>query len=393
MRESAPKVAARAVLEAVAPPALTAASASELSFEEQLTGALLGAAVGDSLGLPMEGMSARRARRVFGGELRQRLVWGRGMISDDAEHACMVAQALLVAPRDAERFARSLGWRLRWWLLGLPAAIGWGTLRAICKLWLGFPPRHSGVRSAGNGPAMRAPILGAYFSDDDAMLRAVVRSSTRLTHRDARAEAGALVIALAAAAGARLGNGLDGARLLDELIAEVSGASVDEELAGALRLAKEHLARGAEASEYAAALGLGDGVSGYIHHTVPVVLYCWLRAPADPRVVISSVIALGGDTDTTAAIAGGLVGATAGVAQLPAPWLGALTDWPRSVSWMRRLGARLARQRALASSSSSSPPPQALGPLRLFWPGLLLRNLLFTAVVLVHGLRRALPPY
>ncbi len=374
--------------------ALKVARAS--SLEEQLIGALLGAAAGDSLGLPMEGMSARRARRVFGGALRQRLVLGRGMISDDTEHACMVAQALLVAPGNADRFARSLAWRLRWWLLGLPAAIGWGTLRAICKLWVGVSPRRSGVRSAGNGPAMRAPILGVYFAEDDARLRDMVARSTQLTHRDARADAGALVIALAAAAAARGGAALDGQALLDELLAEVTGARADEELARALRLAKEQLARGAEASEYAAALGLGGGVSGYIHHTVPVVLYCWLRAPGDLRTVLSTVIALGGDTDTAAAIAGGLVGATAGASQLPAPWLDAITDWPRSVSWMRRLGARLARQRALATTAARSAEvgsEGALGPLRLFWPALLLRNLLFTAIVLVHGLRRLLPPY
>jgi hypothetical protein len=33
------------------------------------------------------------------------------------------------------------------------------------------------------------------------------------------------------------------------------------------------------------------------------------------------------------------------------------------------------------------------GPLPLFWPGILPRNALFTAVVLLHGLRRLLPPY
>ena len=35
---------------------------------------------------------------------------------------------------------RSLAWRLRWWLLGLPAGAGMATARAICKLWHGAFP-------------------------------------------------------------------------------------------------------------------------------------------------------------------------------------------------------------------------------------------------------------
>ena len=75
----------------------------------RLTGALLGTAVGDALGLPREGLSRRRAERLYGsGPIRHRFLFGRGMLSDDTEHACMTAQALLAAPEDEARFARSL---------------------------------------------------------------------------------------------------------------------------------------------------------------------------------------------------------------------------------------------------------------------------------------------
>jgi hypothetical protein len=76
-----------------------------------------------------------------------------------------------------------------------------------------------------------------------------------------------------------------------------------------------------------------------------------------------------------------------GAKQLPPEWVNGLTDWPRSVSWLRKLGARLAAQQA------ANPSTKALGPLQLFWPGLLARNVMFTAIVLMHGLRRMLPPY
>ena len=96
---------------------------------DRLTGCLLGMAAGDALGLPREGLSARRAERMYGTEIRHRLVAGRGMVSDDTEHACMTGQALLASGGGPARFARSLGWRLSGWLLALPAGVGWGTLR------------------------------------------------------------------------------------------------------------------------------------------------------------------------------------------------------------------------------------------------------------------------
>jgi ADP-ribosylglycohydrolase len=352
---------------------------------DRLAGLLLGTAVGDALGLPREGLSARRARRLFGGPpLTHRLFLGRGLTSDDTEHACLVGQALLRAPRDADAFARSLGWGLRWWLLGLPAGIGRATLRATLKLWAGWPPGRSGVRSAGNGPAMRAPLLGACLGDDLDRLRAFVRASTRLTHTDPRAENGALLVALAARHAVR-GSSPD-FQTLFAAARELSPA-LDAELLGLLDRLEPLLSRGADGTEAAAALGLGDGVSGYIYHTVPLALYCWLRRPDDFRGAVEDVILLGGDTDTTASITGALAGATVGGGGIPADWLGGLAEWPRSTAWLRRLAGRLARQFPGGSI------PDALGALPLFWPGLVPRNLFFLALVLVHALRRLLPPY
>jgi hypothetical protein len=124
-----------------------------------------------------------RLRDLFGGPpLRHQFLFGRGMVGDDTEHTCMDGQALLDAPEDVDAFARSLAWRLRFWLLRLPAGTGRATLRAVLKLWLGFSPRHSGVWSAGNGPALRAALLGVCLGHDPDWLRAYVRASTRLTH-------------------------------------------------------------------------------------------------------------------------------------------------------------------------------------------------------------------
>src|SRR5262249_4524204 len=135
--------------------------------------------------------------RMLGKPDRYRMLFGRGMVSDDTEHACIVAQSLIGSRGDDLLFARELGKRLRWWFLSIPAGIGLASARASIKLLLGFPPGKSGVYSAGNGPCMRTPILGAAI-DDLETLRRLVRISTRITHTDPKAEHGAWVVSLAA---------------------------------------------------------------------------------------------------------------------------------------------------------------------------------------------------
>lgn len=353
---------------------------------DRIAGVILGTAVGDALGLPREGLSPRRARRLFGERLRHRFILGRGMTSDDTEHTCLTAQALLRQPEDAGRFARSLGWGLRFWLLGLPAGLGRATLRGVVRLWLGFPPDRSGVFSAGNGPAMRSALLGVCLGHDPEKLRAFVDAATLLTHRDPRAERGARLIAVAAHHAAT--SGPEGVR--SETVFPVLRSALpdaDPKLTALLGQLEEHLHRNASAAELAQALGLRRGVSGYIYHTVPLALYCWLRAPGDFRRALEEVIALGGDTDTTGAITGALVGASVGAAGIPPEWVAGLLEWPRSVRWMRRLAGRLA-ERFPGEGGTSGP-----GPLPLFWPGLIPRNVLFFLLVLLHALRRLLPPY
>jgi ADP-ribosylglycohydrolase len=61
----------------------------------RIHGLLIGTAVGDALGLPAEGLCRRRILRLYQGHWRHRLVFGRGMISDDTEHTIFVAQCLL----------------------------------------------------------------------------------------------------------------------------------------------------------------------------------------------------------------------------------------------------------------------------------------------------------
>jgi ADP-ribosyl-[dinitrogen reductase] hydrolase len=121
-----------------------------------------------------------------------------------------------------------------------------------------------------------------------------------------------------------------------------------------------------------------------MYHTIPVVFHAWLRNQNDFRAAILDLVRCGGDTDTTAAILGGIAGAQGGAAGIPGDWLDGLWEWPRSPRWMGKLGERL------AEAAADQIPRPAL-PLAVW--GLLPRNLFFLAIVLAHGFRRLLPPY
>jgi ADP-ribosylglycohydrolase len=237
---------------------------------DRLAGLLLGTALGDALGLPAEGLSRRRIARLgWNGRWRQRFLCGRGMTSDDTEHTVFVAESLLRSPPDPNAFARLLAWRLRLWLLAVPAGIGFATRRACLKLWLGFPPSRSGVYSAGNGPAMRAAIIGAWFAGDRAGLDAFVRASTTLTHTDPRAFTGALAVALCAES-AMLAR--DGTMTLAAL---TESAPEDAEWQGCLARIRLGLANGWKVETFCRELGCPNGVSGYIYQTVPVAVFAF----------------------------------------------------------------------------------------------------------------------
>lgn len=359
---------------------------------DAIAGFVLGMAVGDALGLPREGISRRRASRMYGtSPLKYRLIFGRGMVSDDTEHMRMTATAWLSDPADPASFARCLASKLRWWLIALPAGTGMATARSITRLWLGWPASRSGVRSAGNGPAMRAGILGLCLNRDGEELAEFVRASTRITHTDSQAELGAQIIALAARECLRSrGQPIDPTVLL-EMCRDLP---LDETWQAALMSVEVALAADESASEFAARMGLENGVSGYMVHTVSAVLFCWLRWPGEFRRPVEEIILLGGDTDSTAAILGGLAGACCGVNSIPREWLDNLIEWPYSVTWMQfRLAANL-HIRLESKAANSSPIPRLCPlPMGLTALAVLGRNIVFLTIVLAHGLRRLLPPY
>jgi ADP-ribosylglycohydrolase len=306
------------------------------------------------------------------------------MISDDSEHALMTLDALHRSAGDVAAFPGLLARGLRRWVLTLPAGLGRATLIASLRLCVGVSPGTSGVRSAGNGPAMRAPILGV--ATVHWPLEAVwelVDAATRITHTDARAVAGARLVALAGrfAAGA-VGEGALAPAFIADAQRLVAAGCGDPDLAPLLDgvLALRTMAPW-DPQAVRSALGCKGGVSGYMYHTVPAALLCWLRHPADFGAAVREAVSLGGDTDSIAAIVGALCGARVGCEGIPSAWLSGVADWPLTPAFARSLAQA-------AAGPLPHPAPR--------WPGyfsLLLRNLVFLFVVLAHVFRRMLPPY
>jgi ADP-ribosylglycohydrolase len=326
--------------------------------------------MGDAIGLPYEGLSARRGRKLLGPPTRHRFLPGRGMFSDDTEHACMVAQCLLRSDGTVESFQRHFARSLRGWILCLPAGVGRATLRSCIKLLCGFSPASSGVASAGNGPAMRTALFGVLFADDSQRLQEFVRASTRITHTDPIAEEGALLVARAARA-FHLG--------LDPLEGTTSPA-----FTSAMDQLRESLKKGESPMDFARIIGGSKGVSGYIVHTVAVAFHAAISA-SDFRSAVIQSVDCGGDTDTVAAIAGALAGVRFGPEAVPSEWCEGVLDFPLSISRIEEIARRLDEwDHASGISAGPVPIPRLLVPLR---------NLFFLLIVFLHVLRRALPPY
>ena len=117
------------------------------------------------------------------------------------------------------------------------------------------------------------------------------------------------------------------------------------------------------------------GISGYINHTVPSVIYAWLRYYGDYRETVSNLIAAGGDTDTTAALAGALSGLTVGPSGIPQDWLDGVLGWPITFKTLHQMSHALSDPKITRVALPSNI---------LF----LVRNVFTFPIFLIHIIRR-----
>ncbi len=351
------------------------------ALNNSIEGCILGTAVGDSLGLPVEFLKPSRIPYFLGTELKQNFFLGKGFVSDDTDHACFVAQALCKHFKNPVEFQNQLSWYLRLWLISLPAGIGLATLKSTFKLWLGFSPSNSGVFSAGNGPAMRSPLLGVIYGEDQDLLKDFVKRSTELTHSDPKAFQGALIVALAAYKSS-INSNCSGPEFLEEIF--LLCPDLDGEFREILTRAVYSSEKNLSLLSFCESEGFKNGVSGYIVHSVCSIIHVWLRKRKQFASAIEEIIFVGGDTDSTAAILGAIIGAGSGKESIPRQWLENLAEWPRNVLFMENLSNSLAMA---IESKETRDAPKAL------WLFSLLRNLIFIGIIIPKALRRLFPPY
>jgi ADP-ribosyl-[dinitrogen reductase] hydrolase len=366
-----------------------------MNYDKQrsIIGCLLGTAVGDALGLPYKKLSRNRIYQAYTPIKGHALILKKGMISDDTERTCMVVQSLLVSGGDNTKFAHYLAWQLRFWLLGLPTGINLSTLKAAFKLLMGYTPQTSGVNSAGNSAIMGSAIIGVCYGYNPSKLLELVNTATIITHNHPKAELGAIAVAVAAYLASRqpVVKPQEYYQTLKQYLSNLSNSttkSLSIETTAFLILIEQvciSVDQHESGVTFASKLANNNhGISDYVYDTVAVVIQVWLRNQDNYSYGVREIIYLGGDTNTTAAILGGIIGASVGVAGIPTKWLDDIIDFPRSINWIESLGERLAQ----SVTDGISQPPLSLAIYAIPF-----RNFLFLIVILFHGFYRLLPPY
>ncbi|HVB65639.1 MAG TPA: ADP-ribosylglycohydrolase family protein [Nitrolancea sp.] len=278
-------------------------------LRDRYRGCMLGLAVGDALGAPLEFIDRAEIARRYG-EVREMLGGGwlntvPGEYTDDTQMALAIARSVvdlgMIDPAD-------IGSRFVQWMESMPKDIGNTTLQSLGYLASGVPWNEAGARTlaqkgdsaAGNGSIMRAaPLALACRNDPDALIRQSLDISL-ITHADPRCCWSCVALNQAIVAL------LTGS---DDVIA--AAANVDE------TLVREVLASVATIRRDEVKSG------GYVLHTLGAAFWSLLHYDSFEEVVVAAVN-LGGDADSTGAVAGALAGARYGASAIPDRWLAVL---------------------------------------------------------------------
>ena len=307
---------------------MTRESMSSVS-EDRFAGCLIGQCLGDALGFVVEGQPPIACRAYVESVLRfgRGALLGRGpfpfgQYSDDSQLARELLQSF-VARRGfdpADYAGRIAAIFVEDRIVGR----GRSTEEAALRIAAGVPWQEAGTPApvAGNGSAMRAGPIGLLFHDDEEGLIRAAHDQGRITHADPRCSAGSVAIAGAVALALRPGE-IHPAPFLEQLAAwtgaiEPSISAYLPELTKWLDLPER------EAARHISRAGLEEGrksdwwgISPFVVPSVLWSLYAFLRSPQDYWRTIRTAIRVGGDVDTTAAMAGAVSGARIGLAALP----------------------------------------------------------------------------
>lgn len=264
---------------------------------------LEGLSVGDAFGEQFAGAGAYRL-------LTRALAPPPWRTTDDTEMACEIASMLEAIGRiDQDLLARRFANR---WLRDPDRGYAGGAIRVLRTISNGEDWRvaarasFGGAGSLGNGAAMRAAPIGAFFSDDSEQLLRQVHAASEVTHAHPEGIAGAAAVALAAA-WATNGQGDLFEYVLDHLPST-----------GSTREGVERARALLHATPHEAANRLGNGSQVTAPDTVPFCLWVVRRAGSDFADALWTTASEQGDVDTTCAIVGGILALRT---TIPAEWI------------------------------------------------------------------------
>jgi ADP-ribosylglycohydrolase len=172
-----------------------------------------------------------------------------------------------------------------------------------------------GQGSCGNGGAMRAAPIGAYFADDYERVVYEAKLSAEVTHAHPDGQTGAAAAALAAAwmVRERKSASQAGHALIEFVLERIPETDTHRRLKKALEIPFN-------STPTMAARFLGNGTQVIASDTVPFCLWCAARHADSYVDAIWATVSALGDRDTTCAIVGGIVAAGAEPDAIPAEW-------------------------------------------------------------------------
>ncbi len=268
-------------------------------------GAMIGTAVGDSLGVRREGSSAFREIK----DIAQKY-------SDDTAMMIGVAESLIECRGfDGSHMARTFTGNYEkepWRGYGAGPQRIFKMIRAGRKWYEKLDKELYPGGSYGNGAAMRAAPIGLFYNDNPEKVREVAYGSGGITHNHALALEGAAIIAYAVARMAHV-EPLNVRK--HEFIEELKRFTHYDLYRKKLGIAHKLLDTGAE--RYEVVRQLGNGIEAY--NSVPTAVYAFL-ANLDFESSAIYAVSLGGDADTIGAMTGAIAGACYGIGEIPGRW-------------------------------------------------------------------------
>ncbi|EDM75825.1 probable ADP-ribosylglycohydrolase [Plesiocystis pacifica SIR-1] len=327
---------------------------SEDAAWDRVAGCMHGLLIGDALGCPVEGWTPMAIERRFGTLINYEHVPGphwrpRGLHSDDGQQALAVADAIALDPKAPEREFAKLLVALReagpqqvgrW---GLHRGVGSNLRQTVRGLMAATKddPLAFGVRSGGNGAAMRIAPVGLWWRDAPSKRDHFAARISAVTHSDLRGIGAAQAVAIAVSEAfwepplpilrPEFVGAVERARCRARDTLELPDDRRFGDLLGAL---VEHRARCDDLNELLDGIAERANATGGAHGTVKAtngfapcsVLTALTVADLVPefeRAVITAVN-LGGDADTIGAMVGAIQGARRGLGQIPERWLDGL---------------------------------------------------------------------